>query len=161
MDWLSSNLAVAWLGLALILAAVEAMTVDFVFLMFAGGALAGALTAALGGTFPAQVILAVIVAVLLLFLVRPVLRRHFLDGELDHGIGAAGLVGREARVLDTVTEHGGGRIKLAGEVWSATLAAGAPVAEAGSEVRVLAISGATAVVTPAPHTPSASSEPLS
>ena len=41
MDWLTENFWLAWLGIALVLAAVEAATVDFVFIMFAGGALAG------------------------------------------------------------------------------------------------------------------------
>ena len=42
MDWFADNPWLAWLGLALILAAIEAATVDFVFLMLAGGAAAGA-----------------------------------------------------------------------------------------------------------------------
>ena len=35
MDWLTENFWLAWLGIALVLAAVEAATVDFVFIMFA------------------------------------------------------------------------------------------------------------------------------
>lgn len=148
MAWLSDNLWVAWIALTIILVAIEALTVDFVFLMFAGGALSGALVAALGGAFPAQAVVAVIVGLLLLVVVRPLVKRHFIDGELDHGIGSASLVGREALVLDTVTPHAGGRVKLAGEVWSAVLAEGATVCEAGTEVQVKSISGATAVVAP-------------
>ena len=48
MDWLTENFWLAWLGIALVLAAVEAATVDFVFIMFAGGALAGAVAAQMG-----------------------------------------------------------------------------------------------------------------
>ncbi|MBK9475978.1 MAG: NfeD family protein [Tetrasphaera sp.] len=149
MNWLTENAVVAWIGLALVLAAIEAMTVDFVFVMFAGGAVAGAIAAAVGGSFLVQVVAAAVVALLLLAVVRPIITRHFVDGEIDHGIGAPSLVGREARVLDAVTRTGG-RIKLGGEVWSATLAEGAPICEPGTEVRVLAISGATAIVTPVP-----------
>lgn len=36
MEWLTDNPWVAWVGVALILAAIEAATVDFVFVMFAG-----------------------------------------------------------------------------------------------------------------------------
>ena len=52
MDWLIDNWWLAWLGLAIVLAAIEAATVDFVFLMFAGGAAAGAVAAALGALVP-------------------------------------------------------------------------------------------------------------
>ncbi len=150
MEWLTDSPWLAWLGVALILAAVEAATVDFVFIMLAGGALAGAAVAALGGGLAVQVIVAVAVAALLLAVVRPIVRRHFVEGEIDHGIGAASLVGREARVLTTVTDASG-RVKLAGETWSARLAAGATsTVGPGEEVRVIAIHGATAIVAPVP-----------
>ena len=62
MEWLTDSPWLAWIAIALILAAIEAATVDFVFVMLAGGALAGALTAGLGGGLAAQVIIAVAVA---------------------------------------------------------------------------------------------------
>lgn len=153
MDWLSGNVWLFWLAVALVLAAIEAATVDFVFIMFAGGALAAAVASALGASFPVQVVVAVGVAVLLLFLVRPLIKRQFLDGQVDHQIGTSALVGREARVLQSVTDSDG-RIKLAGETWSARLAAGVTTTVGpGEEVRVIAIHGATAIVTPVPPHP--------
>ena len=150
MDWLTENFWLAWLGIALVLAAVEAATVDFVFIMFAGGARAGAVAAGLGASFPVQVVVAVATGILLLFTVRPIVKRQFMDGEVDHQIGASSLVGRSARVLQAVTDSDG-RIKLAGETWSARLAAGATsTVGPGEEVRVIAIHGATAIVAPAP-----------
>jgi membrane protein implicated in regulation of membrane protease activity len=149
MDWLTDNFWLAWLGIAIVLAAVEAATVDFVFVMFAGGALFGALAAVLGAPFWLQVVVAVVAALLLVGLVRPMIRRKFLEGEVDHRIGAAGLVGRRAWVLQAVTETDG-RVKLAGETWSARLAEGSPPAGPGDEVRVIAIHGATAIVTALP-----------
>ena len=150
MDWLTVNFWLAWLGIALVLAAVEAATVDFVCIMFAGGALAGAVAAGLGASFPVQVVVAVATRILLLFTVRPIVKRQFMDGEVDHQIGASSLVGRSARVLQAVTDSDG-RIKLAGETWSARLAAGATsTVGPGEEVRVIAIHGATAIVAPVP-----------
>lgn len=149
MEWLTDNPWLAWVALALVLAAIEAATVDFVFLMLAGGAVLAALAAALGAPFPAQVIIALVAAGLLLVLVRPIIKRHLSDGQFDNTIGAAGLVGRSARVLQTVTDIDGGRVKLAGETWSARLADGAGTCRPGDEVRVIAIHGATAIVEPA------------
>lgn len=150
MNWLVESPWLAWLGIALILAAVEAATVDFVFVMLAGGALAGALVAALGGGIAAQVIIAVAVAGLLLAIVRPLVRRHFVEGEIDHGIGASSLVGREARALSAVTETEG-RVKLGGETWSARTPSGGAECPPGSDVQVIALQGATAIVVPAPR----------
>jgi len=145
MEWLTDSPWVAWVGVALILAAIEAVTVDFVFIMLAGGALAGALAAAMGGNIAVQVIVAIIVAGLLVFVVRPIFKRTFTEGEHDHHIGASSLVGREARVLQTVTDTDG-RIKLAGETWSARVAEGSSPLRPGDDVRIIAIHGATAIV---------------
>ena len=160
MDWLNDNVWLFWIGVGLVLAAIEAATVDFVFIMFAGGALAAAVAAGLGASFPVQVVVAVGVAILLLFSVRPLIKRQFLDGEVDHQIGASGLVGRQARVLLSVTDSDG-RIKLGGETWSSRLAAGTTTTVGpGEEVRVIAIHGATAIVSPVPPTdPTAASDP--
>lgn len=149
MEWIGDNLWLAWMGVALVLVAIEAATVDFVFVMLAGGALAGALTAALGAPVWVQVVVAVIVALLLIGVVRPLVKRQFMDSEASHGIGASGLTGRLGRVVETVTETDG-RVKLAGETWSARVPEGAPPCEPGEEVRVVAIDGATAVVTNQP-----------
>ncbi|CCI51606.1 MAG: NfeD family protein [Tetrasphaera jenkinsii] len=153
MQWLSDNPWLGWLGLAIALAAVEAATVDFVFVMLAAGALAGALVAAFGAPFAAQVITAAVVGVLFVLFVRPLARSRFLDTVTDHGIGSSALVGRGAQVVETVTARDGGRVKLAGDIWSARTADGSLPCEPGQEVRVVSIEGATVIVSPVPSLP--------
>jgi membrane protein implicated in regulation of membrane protease activity len=150
MRWLTEHPALAWLALALLLAAIEVATVDFVFLMLVGGALLGGLAAAFGLPFAVQVVVSVAGALVLLGVVRPTVVRRVRVGSPTL-TGAAALVGREARVIETVTEAGG-RIRLCGEVWSARAddawqyLAGSEALLPGRTVRVLAIEGATAVV---------------
>jgi len=145
MSWFSDNGWLAWVGLALILGAIEVVSVSFVFVMLAGGALAGALLAAVGAPFAGQVVAAVGVAAALLLMVRPVIQRHFLVPEGTGGIGAGAQVGRSALVLQTVTDHDG-RVKLGGETWSARTAPNSAACLPGQEVRVVSIEGATAIV---------------
>lgn len=152
MDWLTDNFWLGWIGIAIVLAAIEAATVDFVFLMFAGGAVVGAIASALGASFAVQMVVAVVAAILLLVIVRPIIRRQLLDEDTDHHIGAASLVGRDARVLQAVTDSDG-RIKLAGETWSARVTDGSPTIGPGQDVRVIAIHGATAIVGPLDRPP--------
>ena len=146
MDWIGDNPWLAWLGVALVLAAIEAATVDFVFVMLAAGALASGVAAALGAGFALQIVVGVVVAVALLLVGRPWLKARFNENAAAGTIGAPSLVGRNARVLQTVTATDG-RIKLGGETWSARLAEGAAQCVPGQEVRVLSIQGATAIVT--------------
>ncbi len=86
----------------------------------------------------------VVVALALLVAVRPWLKRQFNTGAGDT-IGAVSLVGRTAWVLQTVTDTDG-RVKLAGETWSARLAEGGTPCTPGQQVRVVSIQGATAIV---------------
>jgi len=131
-----------WLGVALVLVAVEAATVDFMFLMLAGGALGGSAAAAFGAPFLVQAVVAAIVAVVLLVTVRPWLKRRFTV-EQHQRMGAEANLGRSAYVLDRVTTSNG-RVKLAGETWSARTSGDS--IEPGEEVVVEAIEGATVLV---------------
>ncbi len=146
MAWFSENSWLAWVGLALALGAIEVVSVAFVFVMLAGGALAGAIAAAIGLSFTGQVIVAVSVATGLLLIVRPMVTSHFMVPEGHSDIGALAQVGRLAVVLQTVTEHEG-RVKLGGETWSARTTPNTAACLPGQEVRVVSIEGATAIVT--------------
>src|SRR5450830_788951 len=126
-----------WVGGALLLGIAEIVSVQLVFLMFAGGALAGALSSALGAGVPVQIGVAAVTSMLLLFALRPWLLRRLRGRVPLVETNAAALVAREAVVLSTTTEDGG-RVKLGGEVF-------AP----GTEVHVVRIEGATAIVSAA------------
>ena len=134
-----------WVIAAFLLGGLELFTLDLVFGTLVVAALAGAGVALAGGNFTAQAVTASVVAVALLAVVRPLLiRRLKLEGRMVPS-GTAAHVGRRARVLVEVTELGG-RVKLAGEEWSARAAGPADVLAPGTAVEVVAIDGATAVV---------------
>ncbi|WP_168581541.1 NfeD family protein [Gephyromycinifex aptenodytis] len=150
MDWFIDNSWAIWLALALTLGAVEAATVDFVFLMLAGGALAGAVAGGLHAPVEVQLILASVVAVLLLVGVRPVVKRKMLDNLPDAGLGVAAYEGKVARVTAPVDQTDG-RVYFEGEEWSARTEEShlAPL-PVHSRVRVVRVDGATLIVLPTP-----------
>jgi membrane protein implicated in regulation of membrane protease activity len=137
--------AVIWLILGLILIAAEVLSGEFVLLMLGGGALVAAGASFLvGGPVVGAVVFA-IASVLLLFAVRPALRRR-LDRGVDQSVmHHNALVGSTAVVIARVDGHGG-RVKIGGDLWSARSSDGHEVIEEGKRVTVLAISGATALV---------------
>ena len=143
LDWLSDNAWLPWLGLALVLGIVETTTLDLVFLMLAGGAVGGAVAGALGAPFIVQALVAIATSAALLGVVRPVAKRH-LRQPVCARTGVAALVGRRAIVVERVDAHGG-RVKLAGEIWSAR-SYDHSVIEPGASVDVVEIQGATALV---------------
>jgi membrane protein implicated in regulation of membrane protease activity len=149
MDWLGDNLWAAWLGAAALLGVAEMFSLDLVLIMLAVGAVAGMVTAILGAPFALQVLVAAGASIAMLGVVRPALARR-LHGGPELSLGHGKLVGQRGVVTEEITGLQHGRIKLAGEIWSA-----APYDEnititAGETVEVLQIKGATAYVHPVP-----------
>ena len=133
-----------WLVATGVLVVAEILTTSLVFAMIAGGAASAAVVAAVGGDTALQVGAFALVSVALLLGVRPVARRH-LRTPASIRTGVAALVGAEAEVLEPVSGKDG-RIKLSGEVWSARSYDGQSEYQPGDSVRVIEISGATALV---------------
>jgi membrane protein implicated in regulation of membrane protease activity len=133
-----------WVIAAAVLAGVEVFTLDLVFIMLAGGSLVAAGVAAGHANAAAQIAVAIVVALAGLAGLRPVALRH-LKSTPELRTGSAALVGQEALVLEDVGPQGG-RVKLAGEVWSARSYDGASTFPAGERIAVLQIDGATALV---------------
>ncbi|MFJ3707869.1 MULTISPECIES: NfeD family protein [unclassified Streptomyces] len=136
--WVWWLIGAAGLGIPLVITAMPE------FGMLAVGAIAASGVAGLGGDLVAQVLVFVIVSVALIAVVRPIANRHSSQRpELATGIDA--LKGRQAVVLERV-DGSGGRIKLAGEIWSARSLDTDTSYEPGQQVDVVEIDGATAVV---------------
>jgi membrane protein implicated in regulation of membrane protease activity len=133
-----------WLILAAVLAGAEAMSLDLVLIMCAGGAAAGGVAAAAGMPPAVQVAVAVAGALALLVGVRPVAKRH-LTGSGTARTGIEALIGTQAIVTSKVDAHDG-RVRLSGSEWSARAYDHTQVIPVGSSVQVIEISGATAVV---------------
>ncbi len=133
-----------WLIAAGLLVIAEVLTTSLVLAMLAGGAVASAAVAFAGGGLPLQVGAFAAVSSVLVLVVRPIARRHVrIPRSIRTGVDA--LVGSDAEVLEAVTRLDG-RIKLAGEVWSARSMDEERTHDVGATVRVVRISGATALV---------------
>ena len=125
MDWIRDHLWETWLALSIALGVAEMFSLDLILAMLA----------------------AVATSVAMIALVRPsVVKRLHTGPELALGHGK--LVGTRGMVTEEITGLSPGRIKAAGEIWSAL-----PYDEnlriaAGETVEILEIRGATAYVHP-------------
>jgi membrane protein implicated in regulation of membrane protease activity len=135
---------IVWLIVAVVLAGAEAASSGLLLIMFSGGALAASLAAAMGaGTVGSAAVFA-IVSVALIAFVRPIAKRHMYQPPQQRS-GTAALIGTQAIVVEAV-DGTDGRIKLAGEIWSARTLDEDARFEPGEKVSVFEIDGATAVV---------------
>jgi membrane protein implicated in regulation of membrane protease activity len=141
MDWSWE----AWLIITIVLVLFELLSMDFVFIMLAGGAGVGTVAAAL--SFPTVLVwlLAIGGAALGLGIVRPRIAQRIHRGP-ELKIGPAALIGVSAVVLEDVVPNHPGRVKIRGDVWSALPADDLSTITAGLAVEVMDIKGAIAYV---------------
>ncbi|MYW66661.1 NfeD family protein [Streptomyces sp. SID8379] len=136
--WVWWLIGAAALGIPLVITAMPELG------MLSVGAVAGAVTAGLGGGAVLQVLVFAAVSCALIAVVRPIARRQRAEPpQLATGVDA--LKGKQAVVLERV-DGSGGRIKLGGEIWSARALDGDAAYEPGRQVDVVEIEGATAIV---------------
>lgn len=145
MGWIGDHAWEAWLIAAAALGVLELVSLDFIFVMLAGGALVGALAAVLGAPGALSVGLALITAVGLLAVIRPGVVKALHSGP-DLRTGTAALVGTRAVVLHEMGPHHPGRVKIGGEEWSALPYDEDETIPEGELVDVVQIRGATAYV---------------
>ncbi len=146
LEWLAENPWVVWLAVAGVLSVSEMATLDMTLLMLAVGAVAGlAVALLLPGLLWAQIVVAVVVALLSLALVRPSILKRLHRGEgfrssIDKVVGSTGLT------MGEVTASGG-EVKVNGQRWSARSYDGEPIA-ADVAIDVFEIDGLILLVHP-------------
>lgn len=142
--------AILWLVLLILFLLAEMSTVSLVSLWFAIGALAAIPVSLLGGTFPLQAVVFILVSAALLLSLRPLLRKHFTPKltrtNLDAVIGSAGIVTEDINNLSAK-----GKVQLGAMEWSARSTTGDPI-PVGTQIKVDKIEGVKVLVTPTPAT---------
>jgi membrane protein implicated in regulation of membrane protease activity len=147
MEWLSDNAWAAWLSVAAALGVAEMFSLDLIFLMLAVGAMGGLVAGVLAAPVAVQVLVALGTSLATLTLLRPRLVGR-LHGGPELSLGTSKLIGAQGVVTAQITATETGRVRLAGDVWSAAPYDEHLVIEPGQTVEVLEIRGATAFVHP-------------
>ncbi len=135
-----------WLIAAVILAVGEILTLGLFIAPFAAGALLASIASALGAGGLVTWLVFLVSSAALLIALRP-LARSQLRMPPQLRTGTAALTGRRATVVERIANHEGvGAVRLEGEIWTARAYLEEEVIEAGTQVEVIEIRGATALV---------------
>jgi membrane protein implicated in regulation of membrane protease activity len=137
---------VLWLIAAVVLGVGEIATMGFFLAPFAAGALIAALISAAGAGTAISLVVFLAVSVTALASLRPIARSHLrMPAQLRTGTSA--LVGSNATVIERIANREGvGCVRIGGEVWTARAYDEDEVIDAGRQVQVVEIRGATALV---------------
>ena len=143
--------AIFWLIAMIIFVVAESMTVTLVSIWFAVGALGAILVALLGGGLMLQVTVFLALAIVLLFLLRGMVRKHFsprvTKTNVDSVIGATGIVLTPVNNIAAL-----GQVQINGVEWSARSTDNTHI-PAGAMVKVDKIEGVKVFVSLAEESP--------
>ena len=117
-----------WFALMVVFIIMEASTVTMMSIWFVMGALAAMIVSLLGGALWLQVVLFLAVSALLLWCLRPVVKKHFTPKlektNVDAVIGAVGRVTEQISNVDAC-----GHVKLGAMEWAARSTDGTTIEE--------------------------------
>jgi membrane protein implicated in regulation of membrane protease activity len=147
MEFLETYAWIIWLALILVFVIIEVVTVDFTGLMLAIGGIGGLVVSLFSAPLWIQVLVAAVIALLLIFAVRPPLKRMLNRGSDKAKTLVDALPGQSA----TVVLDFNGKPTLAklanGETWTVQLEGSKSTKlHEGDHVVVTAINGSTATV---------------
>jgi membrane protein implicated in regulation of membrane protease activity len=137
------NYAIIWTVLAILFAVIEGATLGLTTIWFSGGSLVALFMAWLGFNLYVQIIAFVVSSILLLLVTRPFVVKYMKVGSIKTNVDS--LIGKRGIVVNEITEHNYGQVKLNGQMWTAKGQTITTIKE-GKEVEVEAIEGVKLVV---------------
>lgn len=141
---------IVWLVLILVFVTTEMASLELTFLMIAIGSVGGLVSGLLGAPWWLQLVIAAVLALVLVFGIKPPLLRALKQGGDPARSNVEALLGMGGRVVQSI-DSTDGLVRLDnGETWTARLSPGVitRVVEPGEHVLVAAVDGATVVVIP-------------
>lgn len=135
-----------WAGALVAFAILEFATDGLVSVWFVGGALAALVTELLGGAWPVQIAVFLVVSIVLLACLRPFVKRFVTPKKTATNVDA--LIGKQARMLRGAEKFEVGTVKLDGKEWSVRSLNGETLPQ-GSVVQIVKVEGVTLLASPA------------
>ena len=136
-----------WLVAAAVFVVIEIMTMGLTTIWFAGGALVGAVMAAVSLPLWSQIIAFAVISVILLILTRPWALKYVNSRtnktNVDSLIGQTGLVTQD---IDNLNAKG--QVKVRGQIWTARSISDEVKLHEGQKVSIESISGVKVIVKP-------------
>ena len=136
-----------WLIAAAVFVVIEIMTMGLTTIWFAGGALVGAVMAAVSLPLWSQIIAFAVISVVLLILTRPWALKYVnsrtIKTNADSLIGQTGLVTQD---IDNLNAKG--QVKVRGQIWTARSISDDVKLHEGQKVSIESISGVKVIVKP-------------
>ena len=136
-----------WLVAAAVFVVIEIMTMGLTTIWFAGGALVGAVMAAVSLPLWSQIIAFAVISVILLILTRPWALKYVNSRTIKTNVDS--LIGQTRLVTQDIDNlNAKGQVKVRGQIWTARSISDEVKLHEGQKVSIESISGVKVIVKP-------------
>lgn len=132
-----------WLGLMVVLIAIEAATVSLTTIWLAGGSLVAFIFSLFNLPLWSQITAFLTTSIILLIFTRPIAVKYLKVGTYKTNVDA--LIGTTGIVIMEISEHKTGQVKVKGQIWTA-ISESKETLPVDTEVVVKAIEGVKLIV---------------
>ncbi|MDO4553118.1 MAG: NfeD family protein [Bacillota bacterium] len=143
---LTIDASVIWIGIAILFAIVEAVTLGLLTIWFTIGAVCAAVVVWLGGGTVLQIIVFFVVSVVLLYFTKPLAEKKLKIGKVKTNVDA--LAGELGVVVKAIEPFSTGQVKAAGQIWTALAEQPDQTVAENTRVRILRVEGVKLIVVP-------------
>ena len=142
-SFIGTGLTWLWLGLAVVFAIIEALTLGIISIWFALGALVTMLTTFFIDNFFIQLVIFITVSLILVYFTRKLAVEKFKIGKEKTNVES--MIGKKVVVTQSIAPYDVGEVKVDGTFWRAKSINGVTYAK-GEIVSVIKIEGVTMIV---------------
>lgn len=137
IDYLIENLWLLWTLVSVLALILEVSSGTFYLICFAIGAACAVVASLLGLPLWVQVLVFAAFSTVSVYGVRPFVYKYLHREDAGRASNADALIGREGVVVEPITPHGAGYVRIDGDEWKAVIAGSEPL-DKGARVRVVA-----------------------
>lgn len=140
------DMALIWIGIAVLFAVIEALTLGLTTIWFTVGGVAACVVSLLGGHLVLQVIMFLAVSILLLYFTKPLAEKKLRIGAEKTNVDA--LIGQVGVVTEEIVPFATGLVKVNGVIWTALPDDENLTLTSGEKVRIVRVEGVKLIVVP-------------
>ena len=137
IDYLKDHLWLVWTLFTVLALILEVSSGTFYLMCFAIGGACAIVSSLLAIPLWMQVLVFIIASTISVFAVRPFVMKYLHPKHESRLSNADALIGREGRMIEPITEHSAGYVRIDGDEWKAVSSDGKPIKN-GDMVRVVA-----------------------
>ena len=147
IDYLTCNLWLMWTLVCVAALILEVSSGTFYLICFAIGAVGAIVFSLMDAPLWLQVLVFSLVSAISVFCIRPLLLKYLHPVQKERRSNVSALVGRQGKVIETISAEKPGYVRVDGDEWRAVTADGTAI-ERGVIVRITAIDSIIVTVEP-------------